>query len=102
MSDLVKRLREGRTRGTDLRWHVTDIHIEAADLIEQLEAALRAHEDHMKKGQHLVIKYLVPTVDPDSIEKDEFVSRIIGHFDGPEQQAVQKTARQALQETDDV
>jgi hypothetical protein len=34
--DIVKRLREGRTDDTDLRWQVTDIHREAADNIEQL------------------------------------------------------------------
>lgn len=36
MSDLVKRLREGRTDGSDLRWTVTDIHVEAAAEIERL------------------------------------------------------------------
>ncbi len=35
---LVTRLREGRTNGTSLRWSVTDIHREAADRIEALEA----------------------------------------------------------------
>lgn len=38
--DIVKRLREGRTVGTDLRWQVTDIHVEAAAEIEQLRALL--------------------------------------------------------------
>lgn len=36
MSDLVKRLREGRTDGTALTWTVTPIHREAADEIERL------------------------------------------------------------------
>lgn len=39
--DLVARLREGRTEGMDLRWHVSAIHNEAADRIANLEAALR-------------------------------------------------------------
>lgn len=37
---ISERLREGRTAGTDLRWHVTDIHREAADVIDALVAAL--------------------------------------------------------------
>ena len=40
MTDIVTRLRQGRTVGTDLRWAVTEIHRDAADRIEQLEAAL--------------------------------------------------------------
>lgn len=36
MTDIVERLREGRTNGTALRWCVTDIHREAADEIEWL------------------------------------------------------------------
>lgn len=34
IAELVKRLREGRTPGTDLRWAVTEIHREAADALE--------------------------------------------------------------------
>ena len=41
--DIVKRLREGRTEGTDLRWQVTDIHLEAADEIERLRAIVRVN-----------------------------------------------------------
>lgn len=37
---ISERLREGRTEGTDLRWHVTDVHREAADVIDALVAAL--------------------------------------------------------------
>ena len=33
MSDLIERLREGKTQGSHLRWAVTDIHREAADAI---------------------------------------------------------------------
>lgn len=40
MIDIVKRLREGRTDGTGLRWMVTDEHREAADEIERLRKAL--------------------------------------------------------------
>jgi hypothetical protein len=65
--------------------------------IEALTAALEAHENHMAAGQTLAVKYLVPEVDPDSIGKDEFVSRIIEHFDGPDQRAVQAKARAALE-----
>jgi hypothetical protein len=36
MTDVVERLREGRTDGTVLRWSVTDIHREAAAEIEWL------------------------------------------------------------------
>jgi hypothetical protein len=36
MIDLVKRLREGRTDGTQLRWQVTDTHREAANKIESI------------------------------------------------------------------
>lgn len=43
--DLVTRLREGRTNGTDLRWRVTDTHIEAADEIERLRHIIRQLED---------------------------------------------------------
>jgi hypothetical protein len=43
--DIVKRLREGRRNdGTDLRWVVTEVHIEAADEIERLRVALREAE----------------------------------------------------------
>jgi hypothetical protein len=64
---------------------------------ERLREALEAHEKHMAAGQTLAVKYLVPAVDPDSIGKDEFVSRIIGHFDGPDQRTVQAKARAALE-----
>jgi FKBP-type peptidyl-prolyl cis-trans isomerase 2 len=65
--------------------------------IEALTAALEAHENHMTAGQTLAVKYLVPEVDPDSIGKDEFINRIIGHFDGPDQRTVQAKARAALE-----
>jgi hypothetical protein len=64
---------------------------------ERLREALEAHEKHMAAGQTLAVKYLVPEVDPDSIGKDEFVSRIIEHFDGPDQRAVQAKAHAALE-----
>ena len=41
MNTIQERLREGRTENTDLRWHVTDIHREAADTIDELVAVLR-------------------------------------------------------------
>jgi hypothetical protein len=68
-----------------------------ADRIEALTTALEAHENHMTAGQTLAVKYLVPEVDPDSIGKDEFINRIIEHFDGPDQRAVQAKARAALE-----
>jgi hypothetical protein len=40
MTTISKRLREGRTDGTALRWTVTPIHREAADTIDALVAAL--------------------------------------------------------------
>jgi uncharacterized small protein (DUF1192 family) len=36
--DLVKRLREGRTKGSNLEWRVTAVHLEAAARIAELEA----------------------------------------------------------------
>jgi hypothetical protein len=45
--DIVIRLREGRTDGTDLRWDVTDVHREAADEIVRLRAALDRYGDHL-------------------------------------------------------
>jgi hypothetical protein len=63
----------------------------------KLHEALEAHEKHMAAGQTWAVKYLVPEVDPDSIGKDEFISRIIEHFDGPDQRAVQAKARAALE-----
>ena len=74
-----------------------DVEETGVDRIEALTAALEAHENHMTAGQTLVVKYLVPEVDPDSIGKDEFINRIIGHFDGPDQRAVQAKARAALE-----
>ena len=63
---------------------------------ERLREALEAHEKHMTAGQTLAVKYLVPEVDPDSIGKDDFINRIIEHFDGPDQRAVQAKAHAAL------
>ncbi len=39
-TDLIARLREGRTTGSHLRWTVTDIHREAADAIAALQEVL--------------------------------------------------------------
>lgn len=39
---ISERLREGRTTGTHLRWHVTDVHREAADVIDALVAVVEA------------------------------------------------------------
>jgi multidrug resistance efflux pump len=36
MTDIVERLREGKTDGTHLRWMVTNIHLEAAAEVERL------------------------------------------------------------------
>lgn len=36
MTDIVTRLRTGQTEGSYLRWHVTSVHVEAADEIERL------------------------------------------------------------------
>lgn len=48
---ISERLREGRTEGTDLRWHVTDVHREAADVIDALVAALERAANEGQKGQ---------------------------------------------------
>lgn len=45
MIDIVRRLREGRTEGTDLRWQPSDIHREAAAEIERLRAGWAAERD---------------------------------------------------------
>jgi hypothetical protein len=57
---------------------------------------LRAHERHMAEAQRTCVRYLVPAVDPISIEKHEFISAMLKHFDGPEQRAVQEKARAAI------
>lgn len=47
--DLVRRLREGRSKGSYLTWTVTDSHKEAADAIEAMateNARLRLERDH--------------------------------------------------------
>jgi hypothetical protein len=43
--DLVKRLREGRTKGSNLEWRVTAVHLEAAARIEELEAEVARLRD---------------------------------------------------------
>ena len=52
--DIVQRLREGRTNGSNLLWSVTAIHREAADEIERLREALREiatdDEDYHHRG----------------------------------------------------
>jgi hypothetical protein len=40
MDDLVKRLTEGRTTGSNLRWTVTDIHREAAVALTEAQATI--------------------------------------------------------------
>lgn len=35
-TDIVNRLREGSTDGTELKWAVTEVHLEAADELERL------------------------------------------------------------------
>lgn len=40
MDDLIKRLREGRTTGSNLRWTVTDIHREAAAALAEAQAEI--------------------------------------------------------------
>jgi hypothetical protein len=50
----------------------------------------------MGEAQHTCVRYLVPATDPIRIEKEQFVSEMLGHFDGPEQRAVQEKANAAL------
>ena len=65
MSDIVKRLRTGTTDGTNLKWHVTVTHIEAADKIERLreenksyvimcDAAIENYNDQLKDNKRLL------------------------------------------------
>ena len=50
MSDIVKRLREGRTDGTDLRWSVTDVHLEAAAEIARLRAEVEQRDRMIRES----------------------------------------------------
>jgi len=84
------------TRNEDM---VRDALKAQAATIKNLREALEAHQAHILKGQELVVRFLIPSVDPISIEKEEFISCIIGHFDGPEQRDVKAKATQALKET---
>jgi hypothetical protein len=102
--ELIAQLRKDAAYWSDTDPYQAGRYREAADRIEALTAknerlreALEAHEKHMAAGQTLAVKYLVPEVDPDSIGKDEFVSRIIEHFDGPDQRTVQAKAQAALE-----
>lgn len=63
MATISERLREGRTNGTALRWHVTDVHIEAADTIDALVAALERIQR--------VARIELATTRPDVIEQAE-------------------------------
>jgi hypothetical protein len=50
MTDIKTRLREGRTDGSNLRWTVGEIHIEAADTIASLERRVEELEGEVKQG----------------------------------------------------
>ena len=60
------------------------------------KAALEAHEQHMARGLRHVLDYLEPK--PDRISAQEFISRMIEHFDGPEQRACAALTEFALKE----
>ena len=46
--DIVTRLREGRSNGSNHRWTVTNIHREAADEIERLRAEVDRLREMLK------------------------------------------------------
>lgn len=47
---LIERLRNGMTEGSDLRWHVTPIHREAADALERLRGFAMHYDDCDSEG----------------------------------------------------
>ena len=53
-TDLKRRLEEGRTTGSNLRWTVTPIHREAAAAIAALEAERDALRGALREGSLMV------------------------------------------------
>ena len=51
--DIVQRLLEGRTNGTDLRWAVTAVHVEAAEEIERLRERVAILEAELRVAYQL-------------------------------------------------
>jgi hypothetical protein len=49
--DLIKRLREGRTTGSNLRWSVTDIHREAAAALSEAQATIARLEAALREAR---------------------------------------------------
>ena len=45
MSDIIERLRSGKSVDSDLLWNVTPIHLEAADEIERLRKGIQNYLD---------------------------------------------------------
>ena len=86
--DLVKRLREGRTKGSNLEWRVTAVHLEAAARIEELEAEVARLRAELTKAA-------------DSLEwadaylKDVGVSSANVHFGAREARAALDTGKDA-------
>lgn len=97
MSDIVEQLRTSIFASPLTDEAAAEIEALTARIAE-LEGALKAHEEHMERAQADIVSYLVPIVDPQSIEAPEFINRMIEHFDGPRQRDVQKKARQALKD----
>lgn len=60
---------------------------------EKLAEALKGHETHMAQMQAFAVQYLTAKA-----SRDNFIDAMIYRLDGPEQRAVQKSARQALTE----
>ena len=62
--DLIERLREGRTTGTDLRWTVTPEHLEAAAEIERLRAKLASAKEVIEPFAAVLT---APDLDPNAL-----------------------------------
>jgi len=93
LQEIVRTQAEEAAKAT---YYYTDKMDELKKECDALAGALRAHEQHMGEAQHTCVRYLVPAADPIRIEKEQFVSEMLGHFDGPEQRAVQEKANAAL------
>lgn len=64
-----------------------------------LRDALTARIWHDAALTEKMRRYIVPSVDPNSIEADEFIAAVIEHLDGPHQRKNDEATRQALRST---
>ena len=63
--------------------------------VERLRKALKGSESLIQHAQGLITMFLVPD-DTRVLTRQELVSKLIAHFDGPEQREVQSANRAAL------